>query len=154
MGRFHISQSLGALVLATAALSGTGGCNCNERVVEEEPVSEPGRAACMVLIGAKMFSTDGRKHVIRTPARAASVCRCLTDEDFAALAHHDEMNDLALDVCEQTAAASDVAAEYPTNNCAELHGEGEWLDKVYWATPDGPYSVFVPDGLSCGGSET
>ncbi len=125
MARLHLL--LRPLIVATWCLAAT---SCADDLVEV-PESLRGEPACMWIIDSWVHFADGSMRMIfdESAYRAGVACVCMTEEDFEAKARVDELNDMALEICEELADQH----EHEWNECQDDHDEGAWRDILFWA---------------------
>jgi hypothetical protein len=134
MGRLHIH--LRQLILASA-VAAAASCGSDEVLIPDDLRGEP---TCMWIIGTWGHFSDGGMRLIFEEANAqtAAACVCMTDADFEFKSRADELNDMALGICEE------LTERYPFewDECQQDHNEGEWLDMMFrsagnWEHPSG-----------------
>lgn len=123
---------------------------------ELEPRAEP---ACLWLISPRGTRADGTHPIIDAEehSRAATVCICLTQEEYDALGDRlervgfpeegtvlEEFNELAYDECDRRAAMIEGLID---DECREYYEAGEWLKDIYFARGD--WANGRPPGFTC-----
>lgn len=99
MGRSHIY--LRQLILA-ASIVATSACGSDQVSVPEQLRGEP---ACMWIMDTRMHFSDGTsKLIFDEPAnQTGAACACLTEAEFESKSRLEELNDMALQICEDLA---------------------------------------------------
>ncbi len=154
----HLRAVILAVSVTTAALVG-GSCSCSDRVAGDPPQGY-GEPACLWLINPRAFRADGSVRKIQNPGadvRTATVCLCITDEEYDALGDRlervgfpeegtllEEFNELAYDECKRLAALIEDAVD---DECLEYYEGGIWLKDIYFAR--GQWADGTPPGFTC-----
>jgi hypothetical protein len=155
----HVHLRAVTLVVSLGSASVVGGsCTCSDRALGDEPegVGEP---ACLWLISPRGTRADGTRPIIDAEeyTRAATVCLCLTQEEYDALGPREdrvgfpeegtlleEYNELAYDECTRRAAQIEGLID---DECLEYYEAGEWLKDIYFAR--GVWDNGPPPGFTC-----
>lgn len=119
---------------------------CGDETVEV-PEALRGEPACMWVMDSRGHFEDGSVRLIIDEPRSytGAACLCLTEAEYESKSRHDELNDRALEVCNQLATQHDFA----WTECQENHDSGRWLDLVFWAR--GQFTHPSGEGLGCVG---
>ncbi len=85
----------------------------------------------MWIMDTRMHFSDGTsKLIFDEPAnQTGAACACLTEAEFESKSRLEELNDMALQICEDLANGT----PYEWNECQHNHDSGEWLDVVFWS---------------------
>lgn len=126
MDRFHLHVH--ALILALGlGLSALIPACADESI--EIPERLRGAPTCAWVIDSWGHFEDGSVRMILDEPRSinGAACLCLTTDQYETKARFDELNDMALEVCEQLAAQHDFAWD----ECREDYESGRWLEFVF-----------------------
>ncbi len=129
MGRLHIHIRQLTLASILAALTA---CGADEEVaIPDELRGEP---ACMWIMDTWVHFANGDMRLIIDEATdyTGAACVCMTEAEFESEARLDELNDMALQACEELAQQH----EHEWDECQQDHDAGEWLDEVFWSAGD------------------
>ena len=149
-------MSLAASVVAAALLGSS--CSCSDRTVDDE-LEPRGEPACLWLISPLAYRADGSVRTIldHENDRSATVCLCLTQDEYDALGDRlervgfpeegtllEEYNELAYDECKRLAALIDGVVD---DECLDYYEHGTWLKDIYFARGD--WANGKPPGFTC-----
>ena len=114
----HLRQLI--LAITTLAVA-----SCADEVIEV-PDHLRGDPTCVWIIGTWGHFADGSVRLIiddDAAFRGAAACVCMTEADFESQSRADELNAMALDLCDE------LATRYPFewDECQQDHDDGEWL---------------------------
>ncbi|WP_106390183.1 hypothetical protein [Enhygromyxa salina] len=120
---------------------------CGDDDIVEIPEELRGEPWCMLIVGTWGHYDDGSSEMILNEATgsAAAGCLCASRDDILAGTRHDELNGVALDICQDIAATKNFAWD----ECQEDHDSGYWL--VAYVHAEGDDAHFKPAGLQCYG---
>ena len=135
-----------AVVLATtmvAALLGMA-LGCAERLADLEDDGETLYPTCMAIGGTLGFRANGTQKVILDPdGSAASVCVCMTPEEYQEGSRKEELNDLLYEECLRLVEFHG----YVSSECLQDYESGHWLGN--YAIAVGSWDGLNNRGLSC-----
>jgi hypothetical protein len=146
------------LAVSVGAATVGSSCSCSDRPVGDdlEPRAEP---ACLWLISPRGTRADGTRPIIDAEeySRAATVCLCLTQEQYDALGDRlervgfpeegtllEEFNELAYDECKRRAAMIEGLVD---DECLDYYENGTWLKDIDFARSI--YANGPPPGFTC-----
>lgn len=141
MGRLQLHLRQLIVVLAAVVVG-----SCSDDVVEV-PDHLRGEPTCLWIIGSwGHFADGGMRLIIDEDAqfRTAAACVCMSDADYESGSRADELNDMALEICE------DLATQNPFewDECQQDHDDGEWLKYLFRSVEGG--SAEHPSGTALG----
>ncbi len=96
----------------------------------DDEVSVPdhlrGDPTCMWIVDTWGHFADGGKRLISDEKTrwAGAACVCMTDAEFESKSRADELNDMALEICEELATQH----SFEWTECQQDHDDGEWLE--------------------------
>ena len=117
-----------ALVLTGAGVGAGWGCADDVVQVPEELYGDP---VCMWVADAHVYEADGSLHVIfdHNTSWTGAACLCSSEEEFNAQTRHEELNDMALQICENL--ADQYVHEW--NDCQMKHDSKRWYTFTFWS---------------------
>ena len=134
-------RKLAATMLA--ALLGMA-LGCAERLADLEDDGETLYPTCMAIGGTLGFTADGTQKGILDPnGSAASVCVCMTPEEYLEGSRKEELNDLLYEECLRLV---DLYG-YVSSECLQHYESGYWLGQ--YAIAVGSSEDLNNRGLSC-----
>lgn len=146
MDRLHLQRRpLTSLFLALVGLV-SGALACADEVVEI-PDELRGEPACAWVIDSLVHFADGGVRVLydEQSGGTGAGCLCLSEQEFESGSRNQDLNDLALVVCNQLAAQHD----FEWNDCQMDYESERWLDFVFWAVEE--FEHPTADALGCVG---
>lgn len=97
----------------------------------------------MWIADTQLHLADGTVRPVADPEtfQAGAACLCLSEAEFEAGSRKGELNELALEVCEELAARQD----HVWNECVEAYESERWFDYVLWGRGEfEPPEVYDP----------
>jgi hypothetical protein len=153
----HARASIAAASVGAAIVLG-GSCSCSDRLLDEG-LETHGEPACLWLISPYAYRADGSAKLIydEVRGRPATVCLCLTQEEYDGLGERlervrfpedgtllEEFNELAYEECKRRAALIDGAVD---DECLDYYEAGAWLKDIYFSS--GAWANGTPVGFTC-----
>lgn len=128
MGRSNILVRELTLVAFIMAIAVVLSCSADEVPIPDHLRGEP---ACMWIMDTRMYFGDGTSWLIHDdPSNyTGAACVCMSEAEFKSQSRSEELNDMALEICEDLAARR----AHVWNECVQNYEMGNWLDDVYWA---------------------